>query len=196
MRLSKYLALFSFLVASTHAYATTYTIDGSHTQVGFKIKHLAISNVAGSFTDVKGSFTYDPSNPKASKAEATIAVASINTQQTKRDDHLRSPDFFNAAQFPEMRFVSREVTDVQGDSFKVAGDLTIHGVTKPVVLDVTYSGAAKDPGGNERAGFSATTKINRKDFGLNWNKLLETGALIVGDEVTINLEVEGIKQNA
>ncbi len=187
------LALVSLIASS--ASAANYEIDADHSSVGFKIKHLAISSVTGEFSDVKGSFTFDPANPSAAKATATISAKSINTRQAKRDDHLRGADFFEADKFSEITFVSKEIKDATKDGFKVLGDLTIRGVTKPVTLDVAVGGMAKDPWGNERAAFNATAKINRKDFGLVWNKVIETGALVVGDDVTITLEVEGIKKS-
>jgi polyisoprenoid-binding protein YceI len=138
-------------------------------------------------------FSYDPANVAASKAEAEITVKSVNTADTKRDDHLRSGEFFDAEKFPSITFKSQKVEGVSDTEFKAHGNLTIHGVTKPVVLDVTYGGSAVDPWGNHRAAFVATTKINRKEFGLAWSKVLETGSLVVGDDVLITLEVEGIK---
>ena len=181
---------------TTSAFAANYTIDPDHSSVGFKIKHLAISTVNGQFKNFSGNISFDPAHVADSKAEATIKTESVDTQQAKRDDHLRSPDFFEAAKFSEINFKTKKITDATPDSFKAEGDLTLHGVTKPVVLDVTVGGLGKDPYGNERAAFSATTKINRKDFGLVWSKTLDTGALVVGDDVTINLEIEGIKQKA
>ncbi|NDC38436.1 MAG: polyisoprenoid-binding protein [Proteobacteria bacterium] len=180
-------------VCTTSAGAESYTIDSAHTTVGFKIKHMAISTVTGQFADFGGTFSYNPKDVKSSKVAATIKAPSISTQHQKRDDHLRGSDFFDVLKFPEISFVSKEILDPSAESFKVRGDLTIRGVTKPVTLDVTFGGAAKDPWGNEKIAFSATTKINRRDFGLTWSKLLETGALVVGDEVAINLEVEGTK---
>lgn len=182
------------LLSATPVFAANYKIDPDHSSVGFKIKHLAISSVSGRFTEFTGEFAYDPKNVTASKAAATIAIKSISTEAKKRDDHLKSPDFFDETKFPEISFKSTKVQAGAGDAFQVTGDLTIHGVTKSVVLDVTAGGEAKDPWGKERAAFSATTKINRKDFGLTWNKVLETGGLVVGDEVTITLEIEGIKE--
>jgi polyisoprenoid-binding protein YceI len=180
-------------LATTAALAADYKIDPSHTSVGFKVKHLAISSVPGKFVDVKGSFSFDPAKIESSKAEAEIAVASIDTNEAKRDDHLKSPDFFDVAKFPAISFKSKQIEKVSASEFNAIGDLTIHGVTKPVTLKVIYGGAAKDPWGNERAAFLATTKINRKDFGLTWNKALETGGLLVGEDVEISLEVEGVK---
>jgi polyisoprenoid-binding protein YceI len=142
---------------------------------------------------VDGTFSYDPTNVKNSKAAATIAVSSLNTADVKRDDHLKSPEFLDAAKFKDIAFKTTSIEPVSADAFKAKGDLSIHGVTKPVVLDVTYGGSGKDPWGNERAAFTATTKINRKDFGLTWSKVLETGQLLVGEDVQIVLEIEGIK---
>ena len=180
-------------VVATTAWATDYKIDPTHTSVGFKVKHLAISSVPGKFVDVKGSFSFDPAKIESSKAEAEIAVASVDTNEAKRDDHLKSPDFLDSTKFPSITFKSNKVEKISNSEFNAVGDLTIHGVTKPVTLKVTYGGAAKDPWGNERAAFLATTKINRKDFGLTWNKVLETGGLLVGEDVEISLEVEGVK---
>lgn len=178
---------------ATSAWATDYTIDPSHSSVVFKVKHLAISTVPGRFTQLSGKFSFDPANVKASKASASVSVASINTADTKRDDHLKSPEFLDVAKFQDITFTTTSIEPVSAEAFKAHGDLTIRGVTKPVVLDVTFGGAAKDPWGNQRAAFSASTKINRKDFGLTWSKAIETGALVVGDDVAITLEIEGIK---
>ncbi|MCC6954480.1 MAG: polyisoprenoid-binding protein [Deltaproteobacteria bacterium] len=177
------------------AYADTYAIDKDHSQVGFKIKHLAISTVPGTFSEFSGTFDFDPKNVAAAKVDATIAVSSVNTNQAKRDNHLRDADFFDVSKFPEMKFVSKKVTPVDADSFKVVGELTIRDVTKPVTLDVEFGGAAKDPWGNDRAAFTATTKFNRKDWGMQWNKALETGGLLVGEDVHVTLEIEGIKKS-
>jgi polyisoprenoid-binding protein YceI len=174
-------------------FADTYKIDPAHSEVGFKVRHLAISNVAGKFVDFSGTFSFDPKDVKSSKTEATISVPSITTSNNDRDKHLKGDDFFSADKFPGLKFASKSVTATTDSAFKVAGDLTIRDVTKPVVLDVTYNGSAKDPWGNERAAFSATTKISRADYGLTWNKALETGGVVVGDEVTILIEVEGTK---
>lgn len=189
-------SLLATSIFGSTAYADVYKIDPDHSTVGFKIRHLAISSVPGRFGKFDGTVEFDPKNVASSKTEALIQVGSVDTDQPKRDDHLRSPDFFDAAKFPEMKFKSREVKSLSPESFKVVGDLTIKNVTKPVELTVEYQGTAKDPYGNERAAFTASTKLNRKDFGLTWSKLLDSGALVVGDEVTVNLEIEGIKQKA
>ncbi len=182
-----------FLVTPA-VWAANYKIDADHSSVGFKIKHLAISSVNGRFTDFSGTFSFDPTNIAASKAEAKIGIKSINTEQKKRDDHLRGADFFDVAKFPEMSFSTTKIEAVSTNQFKAHGDLTIRGVTKPVVLDITYQGAAKDPWGGERAAFVATTKLGRKDFGLAYNKVLETGGLLIGEEVDVSIEIEGVKQ--
>lgn len=175
------------------AFAAKYEIDSSHSNVAFKIKHLTISNVSGKFAEFSGTYNFDPAQMDKSNVEAEITVASITTNQQKRDDHLRSEDFFDAQKFPKITYKSKSVTKTGEKTFKVEGDLTIHGITKSVPLEVTFEGAAKDPWGNDRTGFSAVAHINRKDFGMTWNKLIETGGLVVGEDVTINLEVEGNK---
>lgn len=180
------------LLGAGLSWAAEYTIDPDHSKVLFKIRHLGISTVTGRFDKFSGAFAFDPKNIQASKVTATVEATSIDTDVAKRDEHLRSADFFDVEKFPQITFVSKEIRDAQGGKFKVAGDLTIHGVTKPVTLDVELVGTVKDPWGNERAGFSATATINRKDFGLTWNKALETGGLLVGEEVWISLEIEGI----
>jgi polyisoprenoid-binding protein YceI len=186
-------ATFIATVCSSVSYAADYQIDPSHSSVVFKVKHLAISSVPGRFGDVSGTFKFDPANIEASSAEAKISVASINTMDAKRDDHLKSAEFLDIAKFPALTFKSTKIEKVSDTEFKATGDLTLHGVTKPVTLDVEYGGAAKDPWGKERAAFEARTKINRKDFGLAWSKTLETGGLVVGDDVQISLEIEGVK---
>ncbi len=189
------LLLVSILIISSSAFAANYKIDRDHSTVGFKIGHLGISSVSGKFVEFDGEFTYDPEKVDQSKAQASIGVKSIDTRQTKRDDHLRSPDFFDVVKFPEMKFTSTKITDATREGFKLHGDITIRGVTKPIVLDVTSHGTVKDPWGNDRAGFSAVAKLSRKDFGLTWNKVLEAGGLVVGEEVSIEIEIEGIKQS-
>ncbi len=181
---------------AAQASAANYKIDSDHSRIGFKVRHLGISAVPGKFTQFSGSFNYDPTNLAASSAHAEVEVKSVDTEQQKRDDHLRSPDFFDAAKFGKMTFKSTKVEPVNSESFKLHGDLTIHGITKPVTFDVNVGGTAKDPWGNERAGFAAEAKINRKDFGLAWSKTLDNGSLVVGDEVMIDLEIEGIKEKA
>lgn len=185
------LALLGALVVCPVAWATTYTVDPDHTTVEFKIRHL-FAYVRGTFNEFEGTFDYVPDHPEEWKTSGSIKVASIDTRVLQRDNHLRSKDFFEVDTYPAITFKSTGVTDVTETSAKLNGLLTIHGVSKLVVLDVTIHGVAKDPWGNVRAGATATTTINRKDFGLTWNQALETGQLLVGDEVEITVEVEGI----
>ncbi len=171
--------------------ATTYALDKEHTSVGFKIRHL-FSNVKGTFNDVEGEFEYVPGQPEQWTVTATIQAASIDTNQENRDKHLRSEDFFDVDTHPTLSFASTKVVYADSDSTLLHGLLTIHGVEQPVVFDLEIHGEGSDPWGNLRSGFTATTTVNRKDFGLNWNQVLETGQLLVGEEVQITLEVEGI----
>ena len=187
------LALMGALLTAPVAWATTYTIDPDHTAIAFKIRHL-FSKVEGTFNTFEGSFDYVPGHPEQWKAQATIQAASINTRVEKRDTHLRSPDFFDVEKYPSITFKSTELTDATATGAALHGLLTIHGVEKPVVLDLSIHGEGKDPWGNMRSGLTATTKINRKEFGLNWNKALETGQFLVGDDVEITLEVEGVSK--
>ena len=183
------------LALSAFAFASTWAIDPDHSNIGFKVRHLMVSNVKGSFDKHTGTVEINDKDITKSKVEVSIDTNSINTNVQKRDDHLRSADFFNVAKFPTMTFVSKKIAQAGKDKLKVTGDLTLHGVTKEVVLDVEGpSKESKDPWGSLRKGASATTKINRKDFGLVWNKALETGGVAVGDEITITLEIEMIKK--
>ena len=195
--MNQFIAALSTIIALTLpavAFASTWTIDPDHSNVGFRVRHLMISNVRGSFDKHSGTVVIDDKDITKSKVEVTIDTGSINTNVTRRDEHLRSADFFDVAKFPTMTFVSRKVAKAGQDRLKVTGDLTLHGVTKEVVLDVEGpSKESKDPWGNFRRGATATTKINRKDFGLIWNKALETGGVAVGEEIAITLEIEMIK---
>jgi polyisoprenoid-binding protein YceI len=170
---------------------TTYRIDKAHSEATFQVRHL-LTKVRGRFSDFEGIIQYDANAPERSTVKAAIQAASIDTNEPDRDKHLRSDDFFGVGQFPTLTFTSTRVTTKGADSFDVVGDLTIHGVTRPVTLNVSFLGKAKDPWGNERLGFEAETTINRKDFGLNWNAALETGGFLVGDEVKINLSVQAL----
>lgn len=194
--LVSFLSFVTIVVLSlpTLAYATIWNIDPDHTNVGFKVRHLMISNIRGSFEKHTGVVDINGKDITKSKVQVSIDTASINTNVQKRDEHLRSADFFDVAKFPTMTFVSKKVAKAGKGKLKVTGDLTLHGVTKEVVLDVEGpSRESKDPYGNIRSGAVASTKINRKDFGLVWNTALETGGVAVGEEVTINLEIEMIK---
>jgi polyisoprenoid-binding protein YceI len=173
---------------------TTWNIDPTHSVAEFKVKHMMISNIKGSFPKVSGALTLDESDPTASSVEASIDVASLETRDSTRDGHLKSADFFDVEKFPAMTFKSTKVTAARAGEGTVEGDLTIRDVTRKVVFAVEGPTApTKDPWGNLRVAVSATTKISRKEFGLVWNTLLETGGALIGDEVTITLDVEFVK---
>ncbi len=174
--------------------ADTYEIDAAHSSVQFSVRHMMISNVRGEFTKLAGTATGDVANPTAAVVEATIETASIETRNEKRDEHLRSPDFLDTAKFPTLTFKSTKV-EKAGEGWKLTGDLTLHGVTKPVVLDVSnVTPPTKDPWGNTRIGASAATKINRRDYGIVFNKTLDGGGVLVGDEIAITIDVEVMKK--
>jgi polyisoprenoid-binding protein YceI len=176
------------------ATTTTWNLDPVHSVAEFKVKHMMISNVKGQFTRIKGTLNLDETNVTNSSVEASIEAASINTRDEQRDAHLKSADFFDVEKFPTLAFKSTRVTRVADGELAVAGDLTIHGVTRNMVFNVEGpTAAAKDPWGNVRRGLSATAKINRKDFGLTWNSALEAGGLLVGDEISITLELQFVK---
>ena len=184
------------LVLATAAAAAPerWEIDSSHASVGFSIKHMMVSNVLGSFQKVSGTVDVDEADPTTAVINAEIETASINTGNAGRDDHLRNPDFFDAPQFPKITFVSKKV-EKSGDKFKMTGDLTMHGVTKEITLDVEPpTDAIKDPKGNLRRGISATGKLNRKDWGLTWSKTMDGGGLMLGDEVKLTFELELVKK--
>jgi len=182
--------------APAAAAATTWTIDPVHSHVEFAVKHLMISTVKGRFADVDGTIVLDEANPANSRVEVKIAAAGVDTREPQRDAHLRSADFFDAENHPYLTFVSARVEPKGENEFTVYGDLTIRGATRPVALEGEFLGTNKSPYGFQVAGFSAQTKINRKDFGLNWNAALETGGVLVGDEVKISLEIEAVQQAA
>jgi len=172
----------------------TYQIDAAHSHVQFSVRHLMVSNVRGTFSGVTGTVSYDPDKPAETTIDATIDVNSVNTNDEKRDGHLKSADFFDAEKFPAFTFKTTNIDSKGGADYAVTGDLTLHGVTKPVTFAVEdVSEPSKDPWGNQRIGLSATGKINRKDFGLTWNATLEAGGVLVGEDVTISLEVQFIK---
>ncbi len=178
------------------ASASNYTIDPAHSSAQFSVRHMMISNVKGEFGKVSGTIVWDADNLNASKIEAVIDVESINTREPQRDAHLKSPDFFDAAQFPNLTFRSSEVRKA-GDGLEVRGGLTIRGVAREVVLHVEEPPyETKDPWGNLRIGACATAKLNRKDWGLEWNQVLETGGVMVGNEVKITLDIEAVKNAA
>ena len=173
---------------------TTWAIDTSHSVAEFGVKHLMVSTVKGSFSDVTGSIELDDSDLTRSKVDVSIGVDSITTRDERRDAHLKSDDFFSVERHPKMTFTSTRVEPNGKDRLNVNGDLTIRGVTRPVTLDVEFNGRATSPWGAEVIAYSAQTTINRKDFGLNWNMALEAGGVTVGDKVKISIEAEAIKQ--
>jgi polyisoprenoid-binding protein YceI len=176
---------------SANAQAVVWNVDKAHTNVGFSVSHL-FTSVQGRFDRFDGTIEFDPENPGVAVVKGTIEAASINTNNEKRDKHLRSPDFFDVEKFPTLSFESTGgIVNSQGKQGQLPGRLTIHGVTKDVVIAVEYLGTAKDPWGNTRAGFRGTITINRKDYGLNWNEALETGGFLVGDEIEIRIDAEG-----
>jgi polyisoprenoid-binding protein YceI len=176
--------------------ATTWKLDAAHSQVEFSVKHMMFTTVRGRFASLEGKITRDAEAPERSSVEVTIDAASLDTRVPDRDKHLKSGDFFDVANHPTLIFRSREVrgpVGAAGDSFEVVGDLTIRDVTREVVLDARFEGTGVDPWGGTRAGFSARTTIDRRDFGLTWNQALEAGGILVGNEVTIELQVQGVK---
>jgi polyisoprenoid-binding protein YceI len=183
------------LALATPGLASTWDIDGAHTSAGFAVRHLMVSTVRGAFGKVSGAVTFDEQDPAKSSVEATIDVASVDTRNEKRDQHLKSADFLDVEKYPTIVFKSKKVTAGDKDHWRVTGDLTLHGVTKEVVLDVEGSPKPmKDPRGNLKLGGVATTKINRKDFGVVWNSPLEGGGVAVGDELDITIDVEIVKK--
>jgi polyisoprenoid-binding protein YceI len=172
-----------------------WTVDASHSNASFSVRHMMITNVRGEFQKLEGTVSWDPANPGATQVEATIDVASINTRDPQRDGHLKSGDFLDVERFPKLTFNSKSVTAKGKEHLQLTGDLTIHGVTKEVVLEVEGPSApSTDPFGNTRVGATATTKIKRDDFGLVWNAALETGGVLVGNDVSITIDISLIKQ--
>lgn len=192
--MKKVLALLMVLIigGAGRAAAATYVLDKPHCNIGFSVKHMVISNVKGKFDDFEGSFDFDEAKKSVNSAQAAIKTASINTGDQKRDDHLRSPEFFDVEKFPEITFTLKNSHSLGGGKMRVTGDLTIHGVTKAVTLTGEFLGTANDPWGNKRAGFTAEGEVVRADYGMVWNKLLDGGGLVVGDKVKLQLELEGI----
>ena len=188
-------ALWLSAASPSFADPAEYQIDPAHTQIMFKVKHLGISTVTGRFDSFEGTYTFDAENLANSGVVVTIKAASINTNEAKRDKHLKSDEFLNVEKYPDITFVSKGVLRDDKDDpeeYTIVGDLTINGVTKTVELEAEYGGKTTDPWGNERTAFEAEAEIYRKDFNINWNKTLDSGGLVVGDKVRIILEVEGI----
>lgn len=179
--------------AASMSFAANYTLDPAHSEVGFSVRHLMISNVKGKFNKYDGKFVFDEKTGKLSGVEVNIDPKSIDTNDDKRDEHLRSPDFFDTAKYSKITFKGDKVESKDGKPVKITGTLTMRGVTKPVTLDIDYRGTITDPWGNEKIGFGLTGKINRKDWGVSWNKALDKGGVTVGDDVAVNIEAEATK---
>ena len=169
-----------------------WNIDTQHSGVHFTVRHMVIAKVRGGFKSFQGSIDFDEKDPSTARVSVRIDAASVDTREPKRDEHLRSPDFFDVAQYPELTFTSTRV-EKDGSDYRITGDLTLHGVTRPVVLVAEYQGAGKDPWGNERIAFEARTTVSRKDFGLGWNQVLEAGGVLVGEQVEIALDIQAVK---
>ncbi len=171
----------------------TYTIDSTHSRIGFVARHAMVTKVRGSFNEFAGTGHFDAEDPTRSSLQVTIQAASIDTRNADRDGHLRSNDFFDMEAHPEITFVSTAIDRTGEETFSVTGDLTIKGVTKPVTFDVEYSGSAVDPYGNHRIGLEGSTTVNRKDWGITWNAALDAGGVLVGEKVTLEFEVSAIR---
>lgn len=169
---------------------TKWNFDPAHSEIGFRVRHMMFSKVSGSFHDWEGDFEFDPDDPTKAAIHVDIDTASVDTSNEDRDQHLRSEDFFDVENHPVIHFESTDVESVKDGQFTLRGDLTIRGETHPIALDVDYHGKAVDPWGNDRVGFTATTSLNRKDFGLTWNQALEAGGVLVGDKVEVELNVQ------
>ena len=170
-----------------------YTIDAAHTRIGFQARHEMVTKVRGHFSDVEGSFHLDPAHPENSSATVTIQAKSIDTGNADRDAHLRSNDFFAMDEYPEIEFVSTSAERVDDTGFKLTGDLSIRGVTRPVTIEFEYNGVETDPWGNTRVGFEGSTEVNRKDWGVSWNAALDSGGVLVSDKVKLEFDVSATK---
>jgi polyisoprenoid-binding protein YceI len=175
---------------------SNWTIDASHSSAHFQVKHLMITNVRGDFSKISGKVAFDGKNFATVKAEAVIEVASINTREPKRDEHLRSADFFDAAAYPTITFKSKRVESVSGNRFNLVGDLTMRGVTREITLNVEATPIVKGMRGETRVGATATTRLNRQDYGVSWNRTLDAGGVVVGNEVQVTLDLELMQETA
>ena len=192
---ARVVVILALAVFASQASAEIWVIDPAHTVAGFTARHMMITNVTGVFEAAAGTIDYTPGNPGATKADITIEAKSINTRNTRRDTHLRTDDFINVEKYPTITFKSKRVQNVRADGFDLVGDLTIRDVTKEVVLKVDgIAPPIKDPQGNRRVGANATTTINRKDYGVNYNRALEAGGVLIGDEVKINIEIQAVEK--
>lgn len=184
------LTLFTFIVFTAVGNSADWNLDAVHSSVGFSVRHLVVSKVKGNFDKFSGNASFDDKNLADGTVEFTVEVASVDTDNEKRDEHLKSADFFDAEKFPSMSFKSTKISKVDGNKFMLEGNLTIKDVTKPVVFECEFNGVILDPWGNTKAGFSAETTINRQDFNITWSKAIETGGLVVSDEVAIEIDTE------
>lgn len=189
------LALIVLSFLSLTANAAEFNLDKDHSHAGFQVRHL-VTKLQGEFKDFEGTFNFDEKFPEKSTGKFTIKAASINTNHEKRDNHLRSADFFDVEKYPTLSFESKSMVPEGEKKYKLTGDLTLHGVTHPVTFEVEFFGIAKSPFGDTRAGFSATGKINRKDYGIVWNKVLDNGGYLIGDEVEMNIQIEAVEKQA
>jgi polyisoprenoid-binding protein YceI len=181
------------LTTTTAVPTGTWVADAAHSKVGFSVKHLGIATVRGEFQSFEGTLAI-PEDLAGARAHGTIKVASVNTNETQRDDHLRSPDFFDAEQYPEMAFESTSIEALDEETFRITGDLTLHGVTKPVVLHADVQGTETDPWGNERVGLEITGQLSRGDYGMTFNQALGSGNVLVSDKVKLALDISAVKQ--
>jgi polyisoprenoid-binding protein YceI len=186
--------LLASLALTAGARAADYKVDPSHSSVGFEVRHL-VGNVQGQFKDYEGTFSFDEKDLSKFKLKSSAKAATIDTSNAKRDEHLKSPDFFDVKKFPVITFESSKI-EKKGSDYEVSGNFTMHGVTKPVTFEVESLGEAKDPWGNMRRGFTARTKLNRKDFGILWNKTFDTGSTMLGEDVKVTLNLEAIEEKA
>ena len=193
IRMAGFALAFVLAVSTVAMGSDVYQIDPQHTDVGFSIRHMVINNVKGSFKDFAGTIEYDGKDLLGLKAGGTIQVKSVDTGIAKRDEHLRSPDFFDVEKYPDIKFQGERV-EKQGEGFAMVGKFTMHGVTKDITIPFTLSGPVKDPWGQSRIGLEANLTLNRQDYGVNWNKTLDNGGVLVGDEVKIEINAEAVKQ--
>ncbi len=187
------LTVLSLALLAGAVQAETYTVDKAHSEVLFSVRHMGVSKVTGRFNEFTGVVNGEPGKPQEASVEFTIKATSIDTNDAGRDKHLRSADFFDVEKFPEITFKSSKVTAKGQNQYDVTGTLTMHGVAKEVTLPVTLAGPVKDPRGNEKVGFEATAKLNRKDYGISWNRALDAGGVVVSDEVQVTINLEAAK---
>jgi polyisoprenoid-binding protein YceI len=185
--------IIALAIAAPSLSAAVWDFDKAHSNIGFTVRHMVITKVQGKFDDFSGTISFDGKDLSAGSVDVSIKTASINTGVANRDNHLKSNDFFAADSFPQLTFKSKKVVPGADGAFKIVGDLTMRGVTKEVTLDATFNGTIKDPMGNSRAGFTASARINRQDWGISWSKTLDSGGLVASNDVDINLDIEAVE---